>query len=72
MAAGKSMESTQTSRGKERTQEKNTEHPAISLLKAALRETAPLHPKDKIKGATWKAMQGLGFSSPQTNLPEIG
>jgi len=24
-------------------------------------ETAPLQPKDKIKGATWKAMSGLEF-----------
>ena len=31
------------------------------MLKAALTETAPLQPKDKIKGATRKAMQGLGF-----------
>jgi len=30
-------------------------------LKAALRETAPLQPKDNIKGATQKAMQGLRF-----------
>jgi hypothetical protein len=33
----------------------------ISLLEAALRETAPLQPQDKIKRATRKAMQGLGF-----------
>ena len=31
------------------------------MLKAALTETAPLQPKDKIKGATSKATQGLGF-----------
>jgi len=31
----------------------------ISLLKAALTETSPPQPKDKIKGATSKAMQGL-------------
>ena len=33
----------------------------ISLLEAALRETAPLQPQDKIKRATRQAMQGLGF-----------
>ena len=31
------------------------------MLKAALTETAPLQPKDKNKGSTRKAMQGLGF-----------
>ena len=39
----------------------NTLRQRISLLKAALTETAPLQPKDKIKGATRRAMQGLGF-----------
>jgi len=33
----------------------------ISLLTAALTETASLQPKDRIKGATRRAMQGLGF-----------
>jgi len=33
----------------------------ISLLTAALTETAPLQPMDRIKGATRRAMQGLGF-----------
>jgi len=31
------------------------------LVKAALTETAPLQPKEKIKGATRKAIKGLGF-----------
>jgi len=39
----------------------NTPLQRISLLQAALTETAPLQPKDKIKGATRKAMQGLEF-----------
>ena len=39
----------------------NTLRQRISLLKAALTETAPLQPKDKIKGATRRAMHGLGF-----------
>ena len=33
----------------------------ISLLKAALTETTPKQPREEIKGATRKAMQGLGF-----------
>ena len=44
-----------------RNKTQNTLLKRISLLKAALRETAPLHPKDKIQGATSKAMQGLVF-----------
>jgi len=33
----------------------------IYLLKAALTEAAPSHHEDKIKGATRRAMQGLGI-----------
>ena len=33
----------------------------ISLITAALSEMAPLQPKDRIKGATKRVMQGLGF-----------
>jgi len=33
----------------------------ISLLEAALMETTRQQPRDEIKGATRKAMQGLGF-----------
>ena len=43
----------------------------ISLLTAALMETAPLQPKDKIKGATRKAMQGLGFLHLQTTFQKL-
>jgi len=48
-------------RKEHRNKTQNTLLKRISLLKAALTETAPLQPKDKIKGATRKAMQGLGF-----------
>jgi len=41
------------------------------LLKAALTETAPLQPKDKIKGATSKAMQGLGFLHPRPTFQKL-
>jgi len=39
----------------------NTLRQKISLLKAALTETAPLQPKERIKRATQRAMQDLGF-----------
>jgi len=39
----------------------NTLLKRISLLKAALTETTPQQPRDEIKGATRKAMQGLEF-----------
>jgi len=48
-------------RKEHRNKTQNTLLKSISLLKAALTETTPLQPKDKIKGATRKAMQGLGF-----------
>jgi len=48
-------------RKEHRNKTQNTLLKRISLLKAALTETAPLQPKDRIKGATRKAMQGLGF-----------
>ena len=43
----------------------------ISLLEAALRETAPLQPQDKIKRATRKAMQGLGFLHLQPTFQKL-
>jgi len=48
-------------RKEHRNKTQNTLLKRISLLKAALLETTPLQPKDMIKGATRKAMQGLGF-----------
>ena len=48
-------------RREHRNKTQNTLLKRISLLTAALMETAPLQPKDRIKGATRKAMQGLGF-----------
>jgi len=48
-------------RKEHRNKTQNTLIKRISLLKAALTETAPLQPKDKIQGATRKAMKGLGF-----------
>ena len=48
-------------RKEHRNKTQNTLLKRISLLKAALTQTARLQPKDKIKGATRKAMQGLGF-----------
>jgi acyl-CoA reductase-like NAD-dependent aldehyde dehydrogenase len=43
----------------------------ISLLTAALTETVPLQPKDKIKRATRKAMQGLGFLHLQHTFQKL-
>jgi len=48
-------------RKEHRNKTQNTLQQRISLLKAALTQTAPLQPKDKIEGATRTAMQGLGF-----------
>ena len=48
-------------RRQHRNKTKNTLLKRISLLTAALTETAPLQPKERIKGATRKAMQGLRF-----------
>jgi len=48
-------------RKEHRNKTQNTVLKRSSLLKAALTETSPLQPKDKIKRATSKAMQGLGF-----------
>jgi len=48
-------------RREHRNKTQNTLLKWISLLTAALTETAPLQPKDRIKGATSKAMQGLEF-----------
>jgi len=43
------------------TKHRNTLLKRISLLTAALKEMASLQPMDRIKGATRRAMQGLGF-----------
>ena len=48
-------------RREHRNKTQNTLLTRMSLLTAALTETAPLQPKDRIKGATKKAIQGLGF-----------
>jgi len=48
-------------RKEHRIKTQNTLLKRISLLKAALTETTSKQPRDKIKGATRKAMQGLGF-----------
>ena len=48
-------------RREHRNKTQNTLLKRISLLTAAHTETAPLQPKDRIKGATRRAMQGLGF-----------
>jgi len=47
-------------RREHRNKTQNTLLKRISLLTAALTETAQLQPKDRIKGATRTAMQGLG------------
>jgi len=50
--------------GERRENRNKTQHTLlkrISLLTVALTDTAPLQPKDRIKGATRRAMQGLGF-----------
>jgi len=43
-------------RREHRSKTQNSPLKGISLLRAALKETAPLQPEDKIKGATRKAM----------------
>jgi len=43
----------------------------ISLLTTAHWETAPLQPQDRIKGATKKAMQGLGFLHLRTTFQKL-
>jgi len=48
-------------RREHRNKTQNTLLKRISLLTAALSETAPLQPQDRIEGATKRAMQGLGF-----------
>jgi len=48
-------------RREHRNKTQNTLLKRISLLSAALTETAPLQPRDRIKGATRRAMQELGF-----------
>jgi len=48
-------------RKEHRNETQNTLLKMISLLKAALTETTPKQPRDEIKGAIRKAMQGLGI-----------
>ena len=48
-------------KGKNTETNQNTLLKRISLLTTALSETTPLQPQDRIKGATKKALQGLGF-----------
>jgi len=48
-------------RREHRNKTQNTLLKRISLLTGVLTEMAPLQPKDRIKGATKKAIQGLGF-----------
>ena len=57
------MEGAQTSgqRKEHRNKIQNTLRQKISLLKATLAEAVPPQPKDRIKGATRRVMQGLGF-----------
>jgi len=49
----------------------NTLLKRISLLKAALAETTPKQLRDEIKGATRKAMQGLGFLHLRPTLQKL-
>jgi len=58
-------------RKEHRNKTQNTLIKRISLLKAALTETAPLQPKDKIQGATRKAMKGLGFLHLRPTLKKL-
>ena len=43
----------------------------LLILTAALSETAPLQPQDKIKGATKRVMQGLGFLHLRTTFQKL-
>jgi len=54
-----------------RNKTQNTLLKRISLLTTALSETAPLQPQDRMKGATKKAMQGLGFLHLQTTFQKL-
>jgi len=58
-------------RREHRNKTQNTLLKRISLLTAALTETAPLQPKDRIKGATRRAMQGLGFLHLQPTFQKL-
>jgi len=58
-------------RREHRNKTQNTLLKRISLLTAALSETAPLQPKDRIKGATKRAMQGLGFLHLRTTFQKL-
>ena len=58
-------------RREHRNKTQNTLLKRISLLTAALSETTPLQPQDKIKGATKKAMQGLGFLHLRTTFQKL-
>jgi len=58
-------------RREQRNKTQNTLLKGISLLTAALSETAPLQPEDRIKGATKRAMQGLGFLHLRTTFQKL-
>jgi len=58
-------------RKEHRNKVQNTLRQRISILKGALTETTPLQSKDKIKGATRKAMQGLGFLHLRPTLQKL-
>jgi len=58
-------------RKEHRNKTQNTLLKRISLLTIALSETAPLQPQDMIKGATKKAMQGLGFLHLRTTFQKL-
>jgi len=58
-------------RREHRNKTQNTLLKMISLQTAALSETAPLQPQDKIKGATKRAMQGLGFLHLRTTFQKL-
>jgi len=59
-------------RKERRNKSQNTLRQRISLLKTALTQTAPLQPKDKIKGATRKDMKGLGFLHLKATFQKLG
>ena len=58
-------------KGKSIETKQNTLLKRISLLTTALSETAPLQPQDRIKGATKKAIQGLGFLHLRTTFQKL-
>jgi len=59
-------------RREQRNKTQNTLLKRISLLTAALTETAPLRHKDRIKGATQKRHARAGILTSPTYFPESG